>query len=100
MRESFVYILASKTRCIYTGVTKSLAHRLWQHRHGECRHTAKYNIHRLVYFERFATPVEAIAAEKKIKSWDRAKRVALIESLNPMWDDLAKDWLDSGGATR
>src|SRR5678815_2398230 len=94
MRQYFVYILASNTRSIYTGVTNSLAHRVWRHRNGESRHTAKYNIHRLVYIERFATPAEAIAAEKKIKSWDRAKRVALIDSLNPSWDDLAKDWVD------
>ena len=94
MRQYFIYVLASKTRRIYTGVTKSLEHRVWQHRNGECRHTAKYNIHRLVYFERFATPAEAIAAEKKIKAWDRAKRVALIDSLNPMWDDRAKGWFD------
>ncbi len=92
MRECFVYMVASNTRRIYTGVTNSLEHRVWQHRNGECRHTAKYNIRRLVYFERFATPSEAIAAEKKIKSWDRTKRVALIELMNPNWDDLAKDW--------
>jgi putative endonuclease len=95
MRQHFVYILASKTRRIYTGVTSSLAHRVWQHRNGECRHTAKYNIHRLVYCERFATPLEAIAAEKKVKSWDRTKRVALIESVNPKWDDLAKGWFEA-----
>jgi putative endonuclease len=94
MRQFFVYIVASKTRRIYTGVTNSLEHRIWQHRNGECRHTAKYNIRRLVYFERFATPFEAIVAEKKIKSWDRAKRIALIESINPKWEDLAGGWFD------
>jgi putative endonuclease len=92
VRQYFVYLLASKTRRIYTGVTNNLERRVWQHRNGECTHTAKYNIHRLVYCEHFATPSEAIAAEKKIKSWDRAKRLALIQSLNPKWDDLAKDW--------
>jgi putative endonuclease len=80
MRQHFVYIVASKTRRLYTGVTNSLEHRVWQHRNGESRHTAKYNI---------------IAAEKRIKSWDRAKRVALIESLNPRWKDLSEGWFDA-----
>ena len=51
--------------------------------------TAKYRIHRLVYVEQYASIGEAIAREKEIKNWLRAKKVALIESVNPTWDDLA-----------
>jgi putative endonuclease len=97
VRQLYLYILARKSRRLYTGITNSLEHRVWQHRTGNSRHTAKYKIHRLVYFERFATADEAIAAEKKVKAWTRAKRVALIESLNPAWDDLAS-WLEGGKA--
>jgi putative endonuclease len=68
---------------------------VWRHRNGKSQHTAKYNVHRLMYFDRFPTPHEAIAAETRIKSWNRAKREALIESMNPTWDDLAKEWFES-----
>ena len=93
MRSYFVYIMASRSRRPYTGVTRDLRSRVWQHRDGQCNHTRKYRIHRLVYFDRFSTPADAIAAEKRIKDWTRAKRVALIESLNPLWRDFAEGWL-------
>jgi len=92
MRQYYVYILASRSRTLYTGVTNNLLIRLEQHRQGWSIFTSKYGIERLVYFAAFGTPRDAIAAEKKIKSWTRAKRVALITSMNPAWDDLSEEW--------
>lgn len=89
----WVYIMSSKSRRIYTGVTNSVYHRALQHKSGEIEgFTKKYNINRLVYYEEFRYIGNAIAREKEIKGWDRAKRVALIQSMNPTWEDLAEDW--------
>ena len=89
----YVYILASRSRAIYTGMTSDLQRRVWQHRVGWfAGHTREYRIHRLVYFETTASARSAFARERQIKAWTRAKRVALIESGNPAWDDLARDW--------
>ena len=87
-----VYILASRSRVLYTGVTSQLLERVKQHREGLVPgFTSRYRIHRLVYFETYQSPKPAIAREKEIKSWSRAKKVALIEERNPTWEDLAGD---------
>jgi len=84
----FVYILASRSRTLYIGVTNNLAVRLEQHRVGKANSfTARYNIHRLVFFERFAYIDKAITREKFLKHMTRAEKVALIESTNPTWLD-------------
>jgi putative endonuclease len=88
MRTFWVYILASRSRCLYTGVTNNLELRLAQHRRGLHGFTAKYRIKRLVYYEHTNDVMAALNREKQIKAWTRAKRVALIESMNPSWDDL------------
>ena len=88
-RRLYVYILASWDRKLYTGVTNNLRTRLTQHRSGESDYTHRHDIHRLVYFEMLDPPMVAIQREKQIKSWTRAKRIALIESKNPDWDDLS-----------
>ena len=93
MRQFYVYILASRSRRLYVGVTNNLLVRLARHRDGECTFTARYRISRLVYFECTANVMGAIAREKQIKAWRRAKRVALVERSNPAWDDLAPAWL-------
>jgi putative endonuclease len=85
----WVYILASEHRTLYTGITNDLDSRIIRHREGVVRFTRKYNIYKLVYFEEYADPVTAITREKQIKAWTRAKRVALIESVNPNWRDLS-----------
>jgi len=86
----YVYILSNRSRTIYTGVTNDLEDRIAKHKAGlASAFTAKYRIHRLVYVEQYASIGEAIAREKEIKNWLRAKKVALIESVNPTWDDLA-----------
>jgi putative endonuclease len=92
-RHFWVYILSSKSRRIYTGVTNDIGRRIREHKSGEFEgFTQRYRINRLVYYERFRYIGNAINREKQIKSLDRAKRVALIEDMNPTWDDLSEEW--------
>ena len=89
----YVYILASRSRTLYTGVTNDLMRRTFEHRQGLVPgFTSRYRIHRFVYFETFRDVRAAIAREKQIKAWDRAKRVALIAAKNPTWEDYGADW--------
>jgi putative endonuclease len=89
----FVYILASKSRVIYVGMTNDLVLRVFQHKNGRCKgFTQRYKVNRLVYFESYRYVNSAIEREKELKGWRREKRVALIESINPLWEDLARDW--------
>ena len=89
----FVYILASRTQRLYVGVTSDLIRRVYEHKtHKIPGFTQRYNIDRLVYFERFDGPIEAIAREKQIKDYARVKKLAMIHSRNPEWNDLAEDW--------
>ena len=94
MRNRFwVYIVASKTGTLYTGMTNNLDRRVIEHKqHLVPGFTAKYNCTRLVWFEEHSDVLAAIAREKQIKGWLRAKKIALIESLNPRWADLAEHW--------
>ena len=92
MRDD-VYIMSSASKTLYTGITSNLRRRVRQHKEKSIdSFTAKYNITRLVYFESFRYVQNAIEREKQIKAWTRAKRVALIESVNPKWDDLWREW--------
>ena len=89
-RQYYVYILASERNgTLYIGMTNNLARRVWEHRQGSVEgFTKRYNVHRLVYCESFARPLEAIQREKRLKKWNRAWKVRLIESANPDWKDL------------
>ncbi|HJR17074.1 MAG TPA: GIY-YIG nuclease family protein [Gemmatimonadales bacterium] len=90
----FVYILASKSRVLYVGVTNDLVRRLWEHRSGAIAgFTRRYGVHKLVYYEAAADATGAIRREKQIKGWARVKKVAMIESVNPGWNDLASAWV-------
>ncbi len=91
-KRFYLYILASKSRRLYVGVTSNPERRLWEHRNGLSDFTNRYNINRLVHLEAYNLPQRAIAREKEIKGWLRAKKVALIESENPTWEDLSADW--------
>jgi len=92
-REYFVYILTSKTRRLYVGVTNDLERRVWEHRTKAVEgFTRRYNIDRLVWYASTNHVVDAIAREKEIKAWRREKKVRLIEAENPGWADLARDW--------
>ena len=89
-RQYYVYILASKPNgTLYIGMTNNLARRVWEHRQGLVGgFTKRYKVHRLVYCECFARPREAIQREKRLKKWNRAWKIQLIESSNPDWEDL------------
>lgn len=96
MKSYYVYILASKRNgTLYTGVTNDLERRVYEHKNNIIKgFTSKYNVHNLVYFEETNDVIEALALVKRIKGWLRKKKVALIESANPEWKDLSKDWFD------
>jgi putative endonuclease len=89
-----VYILASKRNgTLYTGVTSNMLARIHQHRHGMVRgFTSRYGVKLLVWFEQHATMDAAIMREKRIKKWNRAWKLELIEANNPEWRDLAEDF--------
>lgn len=93
LKTYYVYIMASKSRTLYTGVTSNLERRVIQHR-GKLLpgFTARYNINRLVYYEVFGDIVAAIGREKQVKAWARRKKIALIESVNRDWKDLSAAW--------
>jgi len=92
-KRYYVYIMASRSRNLHTGITNSLERRVLQHKQGSAEgFTRKYRIYRLVYFESFDDVRQAIRREKQIKAWRREKKVTLIEAGNPTWDDLAADW--------
>jgi putative endonuclease len=89
----YVYIMASKSRVIYVGITGFLIARVLRHRAGEGgEFTRKYRVHRLVYYESFQNVGMAIARETEMKKWRREKKVALIKKRNPTWEDLAAGW--------
>ena len=92
-KHYYVYIMSNPSRTLYTGMTNGLERRVGEHkRKAVPGFTARYNITRLVYFEVFENVRNAIDREKRIKAWTRAKRVALVESKNPKWDDLSREW--------
>jgi putative endonuclease len=93
VRAFYVYILASRSRVLYTGVTNDLARRVHEHKSNlVAGFTSRYRITRLVHFEEFANVGDAIAREKQIKGWVRARKVRLIEENNPTWEDYAERW--------
>jgi putative endonuclease len=92
-RRYYLYIVASKSRLLYVGVSGFLMARVLQHKSGECEgFTRKYRINRLVYYEVFQYVNNAIARETEVRKWRREKKVALVEANNPTWEDLAADW--------
>jgi methylglutaconyl-CoA hydratase len=95
MRHFYVYILSSKSRVLYTGITDNIYRRTWEHKNdANPGFTRDYKVHRLVYYESFQYVNNAIAREKAIKGWLRRKKIALIEAENPTWEDLSAGWFD------
>src|SRR4051794_18546392 len=90
----YVYMLTNKSNeVLYAGVTNDLAKRLWQHRNLPGNGFAnRYNCNRLVYYEWYQDIRQAIARETQIKGWSRAKKDALVVSMNPEWRDLSEEW--------
>jgi putative endonuclease len=91
--EYFVYIVCSNSGTLYIGMTNSICRRALQHKRGEIQGFAtRYGCHRLVHYESFDDVRHAIDREKQLKRWVRRKKIALIESRNPRWADLAEKW--------
>ena len=91
-----VYILASRTRVLYVGVSSDMMRRLYEHKSKLVPgFTARYNVDRLVHVETTEDALAAIAREKQIKGWLRRKKVALIEAENPQWLDLSERWFEA-----
>ncbi len=92
-RQYYVYILTNRTRRLYVGVTNNLERRLYEHKNKHLPgFTSRYNLSWLVYVEEGNDISGAILREKQIKSWGRAKKIALVDSMNPQWRDLGQDW--------
>jgi len=98
MRDGFhykfwVYILSSRSGTLYVGLTGFFERRIYQHKYDTLEgFTQKYQCHRLVYYESYQDVQVAISREKQIKRWRREKKIALIQSRNPRWRDLAENW--------
>ena len=89
----YCYIVASRSRNLYVGVTSEIEVRISQHRDGSFEgYSKKYNCHRLVWFERHPLVENAIAREKQLKGWSRVKKIWLIERENRTWIDLSEEW--------
>ena len=96
MKEYYVYILSNKRGALYTGVTNDLERRVYEHKNKLIEgFTKRYNITRLVYFESTNDVTAAVAREKQIKGLLRSKKVALIKTMNPKWEDLSQDWFEA-----
>ena len=91
MRRGYVYILASgKNGTLYIGVTNDLSRRVWQHREGHASaFTRRYGVSKLVWYEEYPTVPQAIQRETSLKRWKREWKIALIETVNPGWEDFA-----------
>ena len=90
MKSYYVYILTNKAnKVLYVGVTNNLERRIFEHKNKLIEgFTKKYNLSKLVFFEVFRNPGDAICSEKKIKGWLRKKKIELINSKNPKWENL------------
>ena len=89
MKPAYIYIMTNKHNSVlYTGVTSNLVKRVYEHRQRLKGFTARYNVDKLVYFEEFIDPLSAIAREKQLKAGSRAKKIELVEKINPTWNDL------------
>jgi putative endonuclease len=92
-RHFYVYMMSNQARTLYVGVTNDLAGRVQQHKDGTgSKFTSRYALTNLVYFEETSDVRAAIAREKQLKSWLRSRKVALVLSVNPEWDDLSAAW--------
>jgi putative endonuclease len=90
----YVYLVASHRRVLYCGMTNNLRRRVGEHKERAIPgFTALYRCDRLVWCQQFQYVYNAIAREKEIKSWTRAKKIRLIEEINPLWSDLSDAWM-------
>jgi putative endonuclease len=90
VKDYYVYILTNTANVLYVGFTGNLSARFWEHAEERTsKFCLKYNLDRLVFYEVYPTAREAIAREKQLKGWTRAKKIRLIEAMNPSWRDLS-----------
>jgi len=95
MKQYYVYIMTSPTGTLYTGMTNNLKRRVYQHQNKLIEgFTKRYNVTRLAYYEEFGDVCAGIAREKQIKGWRRSKKLDLIKSVNPKWEDLSAAWYE------
>jgi putative endonuclease len=95
MKKYYVYILSSHSKTLYTGATDDLIRRMYEHKKGiGSKFTSRYKINSLVYYEEGDNVNQAISREKQIKGLLRSKKIALIEEVNPEWEDLSKTWFE------
>jgi putative endonuclease len=93
MKSYWIYIMTGNSNSLYTGVTNDLERRVYEHKNDLIKgFTSRYALHKLVYFEETSDIKAAIEREKQIKGWTRKKKIDLINSMNPNWDDLSKGW--------
>ncbi len=96
MKQYFVYIMSNKSRRLYIGITSRLRKRVFQHKNRLLPgFTSRYTFDMLVYFEEFSEVVSAISREKYLKGWTREKKLRLILSENPDWEDLSLEWFEN-----
>jgi putative endonuclease len=94
-KEYYVYILSNKRGTLYTGVTNNLERRVYEHKNKLVEgFTKRYNITKLIYIESTDDVTSAITREKQIKGLLRSKKVALIKTMNPRWEDLSETWFE------
>ena len=93
-KEYYTYIMMNgRNTVIYVGITNDIERRTAEHKHGKIKgFTQKYNVKKLVYYETYSNPQEAIDREKQIKRWSKYKKINLIRKKNPELKDLAEDW--------
>ena len=93
IKQYYVYIMASRSRTLYTGITDDLLKRVSEHKNKLIEgFTRKYNVTNLAYYEVTNDVKAAIQREKQVKGWLRKKKIALIETVNPEWKDLSDGW--------
>jgi putative endonuclease len=95
MQNYYVYLLANKRNgTLYIGVTNNLERRIYEHKNNLIKgFTSKYNVHKLVYYEKTEDIYSALQREKQLKKWNRNWKLILLEKVNPDWRDLSKDWM-------
>lgn len=91
-KDYYVYIMASASGTLYIGITSNLVRRIYEHKNDLVEgFTKKYQCHKLVYYEQTKEVLSAIAREKQLKKWNRAKKEWLIKTMNPTWKDLSTE---------
>ena len=96
MAEYYIYIMSNRSSTLYISVTNDLLRRVYEHKEKYVEgFTKRYSIDRLVYYESCESVESAIIREKQLKGWRRARKIALIELMNPEWKDLSLEWMDS-----